>query len=61
MTIDLMARLLLVAWAIYLIYRLERLAIQKDMNGKGLATVIGVILALVLSVLGVHIQDVLFK
>lgn len=59
--IDLGARLVLVAFAIYLVYRIEVEAIRKDINGKALATAVGVILALVLSVLGVHIQDVLFK
>lgn len=59
--INIGARLALVGFAIYLVYRLETKAIEKELNGKALATAIGVILALVLSVLGVHIQDVLFK
>jgi len=59
--VDLVARIGLVGLAIYFVYRLQLKAIEKDLNGRALATAIAVILALVLSVLGVHIQDVLFK
>lgn len=60
-TINLIARLTLAAFGIYLICKIEVEAIRKDINGKGLATAIGVILAIILATLGVHIQDVLFK
>jgi len=59
--VDLVARLGLVGMAICLVYRLELKAIERDIDGKALATAIGVILALVLAVLGIHIQDVLFR
>ena len=58
--LNLVARLALVAMAIYLIYRIEMEAIRKNINGRALATVVGIILALVLAVLGVKIQNVLF-
>lgn len=48
-------------FGIYLIYRLEIEALERGVNGRAMATVIGVILAIILAVLGVKIQDVFLR
>lgn len=59
-TLDLVLRFALAGFGIYLIYRIELAAIKQKIDGKGLATAVGVILAIILAVLGIKLQDVFF-
>jgi len=53
--------LALAGFGIYLIYRIQMKAIEHNMNGRVMATIVGVILAIILAVLGVKIQDVFLR
>jgi len=53
--------LALAAWGVYLVYKIEIKALECGINGRVMATTVAVMLAIVLAVLGVKIQDVLLK
>lgn len=53
--------LALAAFGCYLVYRIELKALEQGINGRVMLTAIAVILAIVLAVLGVKIQDVFLR
>lgn len=59
--VDMSLRFGIAVLGMYLIYQIEREALKRGINGRVLATAIGLLGGIAAALLGIHLQDVLFK